>query len=152
MLQRLQESPTAYKIVSRQFVGSICESGEPPTEEMCETLIHLISEQLSNHSFDQLGQQLGHALSHVGVVSVIRTFASALVHAMGSTIAKLAMKIAGKVTIKFALKAGGKMMTKTVVTGLCASLAAGAAAKGMGTVAAIFANAALPLIIAGIIA
>jgi hypothetical protein len=156
MLQKLQNNPVAYKRVGQQFAASLRESGEPLTEEMCKALIHLISEQLSNHTMDQLGQQLGHALMHVGGASVISTFAATLVHLLSSTIAKLAVKIAAKVSFKTVMKLAAKKIALVAITGIistCASIGGkAAAAKGFGVFAAIVAHAAIPIIIAAVVA
>jgi len=152
MLQQLRETPTAHKAIARQFVASVRESGEPLSEEMCKTLIHLISEQMANHTTDQLGQQLGQALLHVGGVSAISTFATAMAHTMTSTVAKLAVKIATKISAKTALKAGGKIIGKLVLSTFITSLSTAAASKGMGTLAAFLSAAAMPIIIAAIVA
>jgi hypothetical protein len=152
MLQKLRDNPTAYKRVGLQFAESLRESGEPLTEEMCKALMHLMSEQLSGHSMDQLGTHLGHALMHVGGVSVISTFATTLVHTMGHSIAQLAVKLATKITLKSVAKVGGKMIGKMVITGFVSTCASAAAAKGMGTVAVIIGHIAIPVIIGAIIA
>lgn len=156
MLQRLRDNPIAYKLVGQQFATSVRESGEPLTEEMCKALTHLISEQLSNHTMDQLGQQLGHALLHVGGTSIISTFASTLAHTLTTTVGKLVVKIAAKVSFKTAMKAAGKKIGMVAVTGIvttCASVGGKAvAAKGFGLIGAVIAHAAIPLIIAAVVA
>ena len=155
MLEKLRNHPTAYKRVGQQFAKSLQESGEPLTEEMCKALVHIISEQLSNHSMDQLGQQLGHALMHVGGTSAITTFSTSLVQSMGSALGKVMIKIAGKMTFKTAMKTAGKKIAWVTFTGVvstCAALGGKTLAlKGFGLAAAIVSHGAI-LIIIGVVA